>query len=367
LRALAEFPLVSPLFSTIKRYERVLSAGSMVAGFAFDNYFFERVDHPATQITLAGYLVVAIGSILLIHFIESRVDERSLLRKGHPLLVVGTQFALGGLWSAFLIFYGRSALAANSWPFLFILAAMMVGNELFREYHSRLAFTCTLLFFALFSYAIFVVPMLVGTMGWFIFLLSGALAVAAFIGVLIALHNIGAERIRKAWDGIGIGAAGVLVSINLSYFTNILPPLPLTLSQAGVFHSVVKEGDAYRAVAEPLGAYAWLAGAPVMHVESGGALSVYSAVFAPIQLRTNIVHIWQRYDEARMMWRTESTLRFSIVGGREGGYRGYSNKSAPANGRWRVNIETPDGLVIGRVAFFVAPGSADGRTEQILR
>ena len=108
-------------------------------------------------------------------------------------------------------------------------------------------------------------------------------------------------------------------------------------------------------------------GGPVMHVERGGSLSVYSAVFAPIQLKTNIVHIWQRYDAAAGRWRTESTVRFSIVGGREGGYRGYSIKSTPTNGRWRVNIETPEGLLIGRVAFSVTPGSAAGRTQQILR
>ena len=37
------------------------------------------------------------------------------------------------------------------------------------------------------------------------------------------------------------------------------------------------------------------------------------------------------------------------VGGRDGGYRGYTTKSTPAAGRWRVNIETSDGLLIGRV------------------
>jgi hypothetical protein len=104
-----------------------------------------------------------------------------------------------------------------------------------------------------------------------------------------------------------------------------------------------------------------------MHVEPGRPLSVYSAVFAPIQLKTTVVHVWRRFDEASRRWRTESTVKFPIVGGREGGYRAYSNKSTPANGRWRVDIETADGLLIGRVAFAVAPGSSAGRTLQILR
>jgi hypothetical protein len=370
LRALAEYPLVSPLFSTIKRYERPLSAASMVAGFIFDNYYFERVDHPATQIVLAVYLLLAIGSIVLIHFVESDAEPPSLLVKAHPLLVVATQFALGGLWSAFLIFYGRSALTVTSWPFLVVLAGMLIGNEAFRQYHSRLAFTCTLLFLALFSYTIFMVPVFTGTMGRSTFLLSGALAVIAFVFVLFMLRTVGLPRLRQAWRGITLGVAGVLVVINAFYFTNILPPLPLALSQAGVFHSVVKDGDTYRAVAEPLQGLMWsglAGGGPVMRVQTGGSLSVYSAVFAPIQLKTNIVHVWRRYDEAARAWRTESTVRFPIVGGRDGGYRAYSRKSQPASGRWRVDIETPEGLLIGRVAFSVRPGSAEGRTLQILR
>ncbi len=365
MRALAEYRLVSPLFSTIKRYERQLSAVSMVGGFVFDNYYFERVDHPATQIVLFAYLFIAIGSIVLVHFVESDAEPPSLLVKSRPLLVVATQFALGGLWSAFLIFYGRSALTATSWPFLVVLGGMLIGNEVFRKYHARLAFTCTLLFLALLSYAIFAVPVFTGTMGRSVFLFSGGLAVGAFALVLFVLRTVGGDRLRKAWRGITLGAIGVFATINVFYFANILPPLPLALSQAGVFHSVIKDGETYRAVAEPQATFAWLDTVPVMHVASGGSLSVYSAVFAPIQLRTNVVHVWKRYNETARTWRTESTVRFPIVGGRDGGYRGYSIKSTPASGRWRVDIETSDGLLIGRVAFSVTPGSAPGRTLQI--
>jgi len=370
LRALVEYPLVSPLLLTVKRYERPLSAISMVAGFVFDNFYFDRVDHPATQIVLAVYLALAVVSIVLVHFVESDAEPPDLLVKGHSLLVVATQFALGGLWSAFLIFYGRSAMTTTSWPFLVVLAGMLIGNEAFRKYHARLAFTCTLLFLAMLSYAIFAVPVFTGTMGRSTFLFSGGLAVAAFVLVLFVLRTIGADRLRKAWWGIVLGAAGVFAVVNAFYFTNILPPLPLALSYGGVFHSVTKSGETYRAMAEPSadnGWYGLISETPVMRVQTGGSLSVYSAVFAPIQLKTSVVHKWRHYDETTRTWRTESTVRFPIVGGREGGYRGYSVKSTPANGRWRVDIETPDGLLIGRVAFSVRPGSATGRTLQVLR
>src|SRR5262245_57669879 len=227
---------LSRLVSAFKRNEHRLSAAAMVGGFGFDNYYFDRVDHPATQIALLGYLASAIGSILLIHFIESRPEPPALLKRSHSLIVVATQFAFGGLWSAFLILYGRSALAGTASPFVMVLAAMMIANEVFRQHHSRLAFTCTLLFLALFSYTILAVPVFIGSMGRLIFALSGLLAVAVFVLVLKALNKIGHERIERAQAGIALGAAGVFLTVNVFYFTNILPPLPLTLAHAGIFH-----------------------------------------------------------------------------------------------------------------------------------
>jgi hypothetical protein len=363
-------PFVAVPLSAIRRYERHLSAVSMVAGFGFDNYYLDRVDHPVAQLALLGYLLSAIASIVLVHFIESRRPEGWLL-KVHPLLVVAAQFSFGGLWSAFLIFYGRSAVLAASWPFLIVLAGMLIGNEVFAKYQSRLAFTCTLLFFAMFSYAIFTVPAFTRHLDQRTFLLSGVVAIAGFCAVLGLLAVVGLARMRAAWRGIALGALGVFGIVNLFYFANVLPPLPLTLAKAGVFHSVAKTGDTYRVVGErngwlsaAAGATSVFAAAPIIHIAPGESLSVYSAVFAPIQLRTNIVHIWQRYDEAAGRWQTQATVTFPITGGRDGGYRGYSTKSLPRMGRWRVEIATGDGRLVGRVPFSVLP-AGNGGTELV--
>ena len=41
------------------------------------------------------------------------------------------------------------------------------------------------------------------------------------------------------------------------------------------------------------------------------------------------------------------------IGGRDGGYRGYSIKNDVTAGKWRVNVKTGDGKLIGRVGFTV--------------
>ncbi len=49
---------VGAWLSPLMPYERHLSAAAMAAGFAVDNYAFGRVDHPATHLILAGYLLL---------------------------------------------------------------------------------------------------------------------------------------------------------------------------------------------------------------------------------------------------------------------------------------------------------------------
>jgi hypothetical protein len=86
---------------------------------------------------------------------------------------------------------------------------------------------------------------------------------------------------------------------------------------------------------------------------AGHPLYVYSAVFSPTALNTNIVHEWQTYDERRG-WITADRISLPIRGGRGGGYRTFSTKSGLRAGAWRVNIETPNGALLGRLRFNVS-------------
>ena len=56
-------------------------------------------------------------------------------------------------------------------------------------------------------------------------------------------------------------------------------------------------------------------------------------------------------------WISASRISFPIRGGREEGYRGFSQKSNVFPGSWRVYVETKDGQIIGRIRFDVVAGS----------
>jgi hypothetical protein len=96
-----------------------------------------------------------------------------------------------------------------------------------------------------------------------------------------------------------------------------------------------------------------------MHVERGEPVFVFSAVFAPIKLSTTVVHRWQRYDDVKGKWVAVQSVPYEITGGRGNGYRGYTKRTSPEPGLWRVDADTVDGRLIGRIEFIVVRGPAN--------
>ena len=80
---------------------------------------------------------------------------------------------------------------------------------------------------------------------------------------------------------------------------------------------------------------------------------LYTAIFAPAKLQTTIVHHWQYYDAGQKEWVDRGELPFTINGGRQQGYKGYSWQSNLAAGKWRVYVENQRGQVLGKVRFTV--------------
>jgi hypothetical protein len=336
-----------------RTHERHLSAIAMAGGFAFDSYAFGRVDRPMTQLVFVLYLLAAGGCLAVLHVWESRPQISH--PRGHAVLVAAMQFSLGALLSGFCVFYIRSAALSASWPFLLFMAAIFIGNEYFRAYTSRLVFAALLFFFSLYSYAILLVPVLLARIGAHSFLLSGAVAVAAFFVYMRLLAWLGHDRYRGARHQIAAGMLAVTALINLFYFTKIFPPLPLVLSDAGIYHNVKRMGAGFQAQSEnePAGWRALFGIYPTLHMAPGEKLYLYSAVFAPYRLTTVIEHRWEWFDPGKRDWLPQQTVRFTIQGGREDGYRAYSFHSQPRTGTWRVDIMTPDGRSVGRVRFSV--------------
>jgi len=341
-------------------YERYISPIALVSGFLADNFILlKRVDLLQTNLILLFYLVLAALGIVLIHFIETGKMHNQRIVRASPLILIAMQFAFGGLFSGYLSLYSRSASLAVSWIFVLIIAVLLIGNERFTRLYARFVFQISLYFTVLFSFLIFFLPVILHRIGPLMFVISGLLSLFIIVLFLWLLDRLVPEVVRKDLP-LATGIITLIFCIfNILYFSNTIPPLPLALKNAGVYHSVVrKSGGEYQLLGERVPWYAsYLQYNTIYHATTGEGVYVYSAIFAPSGLSTTILHQWQQYDDAASTWVTTSTLRFAIVGGRDEGYRGYSFKSVPTPGAWRVNVITEYGQLIGRISFTIASTS----------
>lgn len=338
----------------VKKRERYLSPVAFLAGFIWDSLTLTRIDLWLNNLAFLSYLAVAGAGIVALNAYWSGSPRMRFLDRYAEFLSLPIQFAFGGLFSGFFIFYSRSGALAQSLPFLLFLAVLLLGNEFFRRRYFRLSFQIAIFFIAIFSYAVFFIPVVLGKMGAEIFLLSGIVALAAIGAVLWLIARVSRIRFRQSRRMLFSGVAGIYLLFNLLYFTNIIPPIPLALKEIGVYHSVRRVGDLYEVKFEPAPRYIfWRETDSTFRRVAGRPVYVYSAVFAPTKLNTPIFHRWSYRNKEKGAWIATDRLSYRIVGGRDGGYRGFTFKQNLMPGSWRVDVETERGQILGRVKFEV--------------
>jgi hypothetical protein len=349
-------------------YERYVAPGALVVGFLLDNFIFlDRIDSLESYVLLSSYMLLAAAGIALIHLIETGRARHRLFLAIAPFVPVVIQFSFGALFSGFLAVYSRSASVAVSWIFVLGLAALLLGNERFRTHYTKLPFQIGVYFTVLFSFFIFFLPIIFHRIGSWMFILSGIVALLTIAVFLYVVRRLAPEVWREERTHVARVVAVIFVVFNILYFTNAIPPLPLALKEAGVYHSVVREGDEYVLTAEPVPWYKrYLLYNTEFHRLRGESAHVFTAIYAPSRLKTGVVHEWQR-KSAEGEWITESSIPFAISGGREKGYRAYSSKSSLSEGSWRVNVLTQSGQVIGRVSFTVVNASSTPELVEVRR
>lgn len=331
------------------RYERWFMPTMLVMGTAFDVWQFRVLDLREKFIVMSVYVAIVMGSMALTAY--KRAEELPQLRYIKLVAPFAQQFAMGGLLSTALLFYWFSGTFSVTWPLIALVAILMISNETLRHIVLRPMVQIGMLYFALFSlFSIWFAHLFV-SLSWLVFLAGGLasmIVMSLLLALLVTLGDLYKDRLRM-WLVI----AGVFTFMNVCYFLNIIPPIPLALRDATMAYSVTS--DYVLVIPEASWMDRLFLGETIL-VTPGDALYAYSAVYAPEGLKTTIVHVWQRYDADTRRWETEHELPFEILGGRPDGYRGYSMVSSIAAGKWRVSVETTTGQVLGRIAFTVVTG-----------
>jgi hypothetical protein len=349
------------------RYERPLAAISLVIGFVFDLFLARRPDNLLNNILLLSYLGLAALLIIVLNRRTYRNEEEPQATPLFLLLVL--QFCFGGLASNMLVLYGKSGTFAGSALFILLLFGMLVGNEFLKSRYTYLRFNIVVYYTLLLTYCIVAVPtFILHAVGTWVFLASGALSLAIIAGFLWLVYLIvfrGRNRGAQIYE-VSVLVALVFVFYNLLYFMNIIPPVPLALRDIGVYHSLSRiteqaagqNSAIYTATYEKAHWWQfWRGTSSTYTVFVTGQAACFSSVFAPTNLSAPIYHRWEKRDEAQEKWMTVSRISFDISGGRDAGYRGFTT-SAVTPGRWRCDVETENGALIGRTLFTVVSASS---------
>jgi hypothetical protein len=345
-----------------QRYSRFLPVVSFIGGFLWDSLTLTRIDRLSDNLFLLGYLFLLGFSIILVNLVENSRLAKPLFLKYREWYPLAIQFFLGGLFSSYVVFYFQSAAITKNWLFLGILIIMLFANEFLEKRLTNIYLQVTLYFLVVFSFCIFFVPVLIGRMSVYVFILSGLLSlmlIGAFVYLLFKKLSLLArpELIRVSSILIAL-----YLLLNLFYFLNWIPPVPLSLKYSGIYHQVQRTGDDYLLKFEQPAWYQfWKKSDDPFHYTDGDTVFCFAAVFAPTDLKTKIFHEWQQYLPGRDRWLTTDHLGYPLTGGRKPGYRGYTYKRNVQPGEWRVEVKTGEGQVLGRIDFEIVAVDSAGK------
>ncbi len=352
------------IHSWYTKFERPIGIVSLVGGFIFNALTLKRVDLFVENFwVIAHLLIVAICIIILNTRKTTSEGSEANPSPLHFWTTTVLQFFYGGLLSTFIVFYFRSAVLAVAWPFFAILAVAFIANEKFKAKYTALSFQIAYFYLCTYLFFIFFIPVLVHQTGQWIFLLSGACTLVVLVLFLWLLRTFAHKHFTESKKSLLAGIIGIFCVMNALYFLDIIPPLPLSLQDAGIFHSISRTNDGnYQIVKETETSWdtflSYLNLYPTYHTSVDAPVYAYSAIFSPTAFNTKIIHEWQKYEPASGSWVTKETIALSVLGGRENGYRTYSLNNGLTEGKWRVNVKTNTGQTIGRMNFTVSNSAA---------
>ncbi|MBI4435283.1 DUF2914 domain-containing protein [Candidatus Uhrbacteria bacterium] len=348
LKSILRFHALKRIYT---KHERRLVPAMLLGGIMIDVITFRSINLTTAFTILGIYTLLCAAMITVIHHYDAtrglleRPTFLGYLRLVAPLIV---QFTFGALLSAALIFYWFSGSFSVSWPFLLIVVVLMTANDVLREHYLRPTVQLSVFYFVLFATLAVAIPSLIGSISPIVFIIAGVVSLGLMSAYLFLLYRLRPD-LRFMRPSPLISVASIFLLMNAAYFLNIIPPIPLSLVDAGAYYSVERQGSEYVLISQDESWVERLSPTQHLQVSAGERVYVYASIFAPVDLHTTIAHDWQYFTPQG--WQSVSRLSYTIVGGRQDGYRGYSYITSHRPGKWRVDVETPRGQVIGRVVF----------------
>ncbi|MCX6757124.1 MAG: DUF2914 domain-containing protein [Candidatus Nomurabacteria bacterium] len=330
-----------------------------LAGFIFDAFMLPDIEHPLARYVVLTYLCIISISIMFREWLVSRNTASEAEQKIYSVVTFCISYFSGSALSFVFIYAIRSAHLSVSWPLFLILILCIFANEFVSTHDFRFTLDVGILLIATLFYIIFNVPLFLKVQNDITFGISIGLTVIIFLCYIFILKFSS----ENAYDNAGRGyalALGVPMFVAMLYFLNVLPAVPLSLKDAGIYHYVERDVSGEYFVKKEIDTRNFSKYlTPVYHLTpSDNGVYFFSAVNAPAELTAPISYVWEYYDTTINKWVSyDEPITFTLEGGRENGYRAYSQKQNITEGLWRVTVKVDNNRIVGRMKFQVVKDS----------
>ncbi|MCP4911969.1 MAG: DUF2914 domain-containing protein [Oligoflexia bacterium] len=334
-----------------QKYERYYNIAFFILGFLFDVLTLGRVDDLSNLLILGLYLALAKYFLLELYL------KKSLLRypdKIAPYIEEyrseAFHFLIGALLSAMTIFFFKSSSNISSYLILFFVIFLMLINETPLLKGGGTRFKLILFLIALNSFFLVFFPVLIQSFSMIVFLGAQVLFIVyAFLTFHFLRNGDLTDKILvKHWIKPSLF---IMSFFTITYFLKVIPPVPLHLQDIGIYHQVKKEYPKYRLTYKREPYRFWKNDSNPFYASKNDVLFVFTRVFAPKGFDQKVYLHWERKVDGD--WKESDRIELKILGGREGGYRGYGLKKNYSPGDWRVSVKTELGLEIGKRTFSI--------------
>jgi len=320
-----------------------------------------RIDETPMLLQQAAYLLVT-GLLLgaMLRFELLGLEPPGWLRRPWRYVEHVLHFLVGTLLNAFSLFYVKSGSGVTAVLFLVLISVLLLINEHPRFHRLGPVVLFGLYSFSLTSYLAYLLPVLLGRLRPWMFLVASALSFVPIVLLARWMARWGEDRRLAFRQALG-PAAAVQALLLVLFVLHLVPPVPLSVRSLGVWHRVERAGNEFRLSRLPRTRWSdvWRKDEPMFLARPGDRIFVFTRIFAPRNFRDEVRVRWARWEPARRAWAQSDAIPLHIVGGRDEGFGGYAYKQNWSPGEWQVAIETDDGREIGRTRFEVLPDPDD--------
>lgn len=337
----------------IRKNNKYLPITFFICGFIFDSLTLGRIDRVYDLTVLCFHMTFLTIAIYLYNLVDDGRWKNTHFERFQLYLPLAIQFFFGGLSSAYVIYFSRSVSLSKTITFFVILVALLFANEMLKKRISNKYLQFSVYFFISFTFFTFMIPVFIKDMNTTIFIISGLVSLVITLSLITIIYqkspSTRAEiKIKKLISIILI----IYASINLLYFTNLIPPVPLALDTGIVAHNIEIKNDEYLVTFERNDWFVFWRDHQIKYIhQPGESVYIFTSIFAPTKIKKSILHRWKWLNEATNKWEIADEIGYQITGGRDAGFRGYTFKDNVKPGIWKVDVITEENLVLGIIDF----------------